>query len=58
MDRPNRASIVEETIREKALKVLDDEIPHGIAVEVVTMKKDLKRLVWYRSNYILWKENS
>ena len=32
--------IVEETIREKALKVLDDEIPHGIAVEVVTMKKD------------------
>ena len=27
--------IVEETIREKALKVLDDEIPHGIAVEVV-----------------------
>lgn len=31
--------IVEETIREKALKVLDDEIPHGIAVEVVSMKK-------------------
>ena len=31
--------IVEETIREKALKVLDDEIPHGIAVEVMSMKK-------------------
>ncbi len=31
--------IVEETIREKALKLLDDEVPHGIAVEVVTMKK-------------------
>lgn len=31
--------IVEETIREKALKSLDEEIPHGIAVEVVTMKK-------------------
>lgn len=31
--------IVEETIREKALRVLDEEIPHGIAVEVVTMKK-------------------
>lgn len=31
--------IVEETIREKALKMLDDEIPHGIAVEVITMKK-------------------
>lgn len=31
--------IIEETIREKALKVLDDEIPHGIAVEVMSMKK-------------------
>ncbi len=31
--------IVEETIREKCLRLLDDEIPHGIAVEVVTMKK-------------------
>ncbi len=31
--------IVEETIREKALKLLDDEVPHGIAVEVVSMKK-------------------
>lgn len=31
--------IIEETIREKALKVLDDEIPHGIAVEVESMKE-------------------
>ncbi len=31
--------IIEETIREKALKSLEDEIPHGIAVEVTTMKK-------------------
>ncbi len=31
--------IVEETIREKALRSLDDEVPHGIAVEVITMKK-------------------
>ena len=31
--------IVEETIREKALRSLDDEVPHGIAVEVVSMKK-------------------
>lgn len=35
--------IIEETIREKALKLLDDEIPHGIAVEVVTMKKRDKK---------------
>jgi len=31
--------IIEETIREKALKCLNEEIPHGIAVEVITMKK-------------------
>ncbi len=31
--------IIEETIREKALRSLEDEIPHGIAVEVNTMKK-------------------
>ncbi len=31
--------IVEETVREKALRCLDDEVPHGIAVEVVSMKK-------------------
>ena len=31
--------IIEETIREKALKSLDEEIPHGIAVEVESMKK-------------------
>ncbi len=31
--------IVEETIREKCLRLLDEEIPHGIAVEVISMKK-------------------
>lgn len=31
--------IVEETIREKALKLLNDEVPHGIYVEVDKMKK-------------------
>jgi len=31
--------IVEETVREKCLRLLDDEIPHGIAVEVISMKK-------------------
>ena len=30
--------LVEETIREKALKLLDEEIPHGIYVEVEKMK--------------------
>ena len=31
--------LVEETTREKALKLLDDEVPHGILVEVDKMKK-------------------
>ena len=37
-DQPER-QIVSELIREKALKLLRDEIPHGIAVEVSSMKK-------------------
>ena len=31
--------LVEETIREKALKLLNDEVPHGIFVEAEKMKK-------------------
>ena len=38
-DQPERA-IVAEIIREKALKCLDDEIPHGIAVTIERMKFD------------------
>lgn len=36
-------TIVEETIREKALKLLDDEVPHGIYVEVQKLKKGKTR---------------
>lgn len=36
-DQPER-QIVSEIIREKSLKLLQDEIPHGIAVEVSSMK--------------------
>jgi len=36
-DQPER-QIVAEMIREKALKCLDDEIPHGIAVTIEQMK--------------------
>ena len=32
-------AIAEETIREKALKLLKDEVPHGIYVEVEKMKE-------------------
>ncbi len=36
-DQPERA-IVSEIIREKLLMYLDQEIPHGVAVEIETMK--------------------
>ena len=35
--------IVAETVREKALKLLKDEVPHGIFVEVDKMKKGRTR---------------
>ncbi len=37
-DQPER-QLVAEIIREKALYLLQDEIPHGIAVEITSMKK-------------------
>jgi GTP-binding protein Era len=36
-DQPER-QIVAELVREKALQLLEDEIPHGIAVEIMSMK--------------------
>lgn len=36
--------IVSETIREKALRLLSQEVPHGIAIEIITMKKDEKEI--------------
>lgn len=38
-DQPER-QIVAELIREKALRCLDDEIPHGVAVTIESMKYD------------------
>jgi GTP-binding protein Era len=38
-DQPER-SVIAEIIREKALNLLDQEVPHGIAVEVEQMKED------------------
>ncbi len=35
--------LVEETLREKALKLLDDEVPHGLYVEVEKMKMSKSR---------------
>ncbi|KAJ53867.1 GTP-binding protein Era [Clostridium tetanomorphum] len=32
--------IVSEIVREKALRLLSEEVPHGIAVDIITMKKN------------------
>lgn len=32
--------IITEIIREKALKLLSQEVPHGIAIEIISMKRD------------------
>ncbi len=37
-DQPER-QIISEIVREKALKLLKDEVPHGIAVEINAVKK-------------------
>ena len=41
-DQPER-QIVSELIREKALRNLSDEIPHGIAVAIDQMKERKKQ---------------
>ncbi len=44
-DQPVR-QIAAELIREKALKLLDEEIPHGVAVSVDSMKQRFKGSIW------------
>ena len=44
-DQPMR-QIVSELIREKALKLLDEEIPHGIAVSIDIMKERPNKPIW------------
>ena len=44
-DQPMR-QIVSELIREKALKLLDEEIPHGIAVFIDIMKERPNQPIW------------
>ncbi len=48
--------LVEEIIREKALKLLDDEIPHGIYVEVekMNLRKTLKGEDIYNTEAVIY----
>jgi GTP-binding protein Era len=56
-DQPERV-IVSEVVREKALSLLREEIPHGIGVEVVQMKKRSdSELVDIHADIIVEREN-
>lgn len=56
-DQPEK-QIVAEIIREKALRLLDKEVPHGIAVEVTSMKnKEEKELVEVDANIYCEKDS-
>lgn len=56
-DRSERF-VISEIIREKTLRLLKDEIPHGIAVEIMTMKKrDNKNLYDIEANIYTEREN-
>ena len=57
----NLRQIAEETIREKALKLLQDEVPHGILVEVNKMKsrktKDMEKIYDIESTIFCLRES-
>lgn len=56
-DQPER-QIVAEIIREKILQLLDEEIPHGTAVEIETMKKrEDKDIVDIQATIVCEKKN-
>lgn len=53
----NEKFIVSEIIREKALRLLTEEVPHGIAVEIIIMKKDEKDKYNIEANLLCEKES-
>ena len=55
-DQPLR-QLAAELIREKALRYLSDEIPHGIALEIVKMKNRTKTLVDIEADIICERES-
>lgn len=55
-DQPERF-IVAEIIREKMLRSLNEEVPHGTAVEVMIMKKDENKSI-YNINATIYCEKS
>ena len=55
-DQPER-QIVAELIREKALRLLDDEIPHGIAVVIEQMKERSNGIIDIEASIVCERES-
>lgn len=49
--------VISEIIREKALKLLSEEVPHGIAIEIISMKKDPKGKYQIDANILCEKDS-
>lgn len=49
--------VVSEIIREKALRLLTDEVPHGTAVEIISMKQDQKGIYHIDANLLCEKDS-
>jgi GTP-binding protein Era len=49
--------IITEIIREKALKLLSQEVPHGIAIEIISMKRDEKNIYNIEANMLCEKDS-
>lgn len=50
--------IITEIIREKALKLLSQEVPHGIAIEIISMKRDDTRNMYHIEANLLCEKDS
>lgn len=49
--------IISEIIREKALKLLTEEVPHGIAIEIISMSKDDRNIYHINANILCEKDS-
>ncbi|WP_353894360.1 GTPase Era [Proteinivorax hydrogeniformans] len=55
-DQPERV-IVQELLREKILELTRDEIPHGVAIEIITFKENAKGTIEISANIYVERES-